>query len=726
VLSTRLQPPAVAGGVIRRERLLRLLEPDPAVRLTAVTAAGGFGKTTLLGTWSQDRDAAPVAWLTLDENDDDSTVLWTDVLSALRRVLPDLEIASSACSIPEADVPEIVPVELVNELTERGDVVLMLDDLHRLSSHESLESVAWLAQNAPAGFHLIVSSRTEPSLPLATLRAHGALVEIGGDDLAFTVDEAVAYLNRHHRMALDRADVERLVEHTEGWPTGIHLAALSLSDAGDRRRAARGFSGRNRFVREFLADEMLGGDAAGQDLLLGASVLDRFNGPLCDTALGLDSSHQGLARLAATNLFLTPLDDEGHWYRFHRLVGEFLQEELSMRRPGAAEAIHRRAYLWHREQGSLDEAIHHALCAGCYGEAAELMTAAWPGYATGGRHAIMMSRFDRLPPTRLWSDQRLLLAYAWMLVAAGRPAEARGVASVVEDMGDLSAGPLGDGFRSIECSLETVRGLMHDGHIGAAVASGRRAVELEPTGSPWRATACYGLGTGLYLSGSLDEADSWLAEAVRLGRADGRWLLTSSAMAIASLVAGDRLRLDDQAHLAEQSIAMAREHALERVAYAPSLALGTCLSAQGRVEEALEPLERCIDMIRGGRSAMQAFALIQLAGALWTAGSKRAAENARAEAAALIRSHEDPGALHERLELLTRGWANGRRARGALTDRERTILRMLKGTLSERDIGRELYLSRNTIHSHTMSIYRKLGVSSRAEAVQQAERARLV
>ena len=727
VVTTRLRPPPPVPGVVLRRRLLQLLDAEPAVRITAVTAAGGFGKTTLLGAWYERQRRTPVAWLTLDETDDDRTVLWTDVLAALRHALPDLEIAASACAIPEPDVPEIVPVELVNELSERGDAALVLDDFHRLSSADALESVAWLAQNGPPGFHLIVAGRVEPRLPLSALRAHGALTEIRAERLAFTTEEADAYLNGHHRLNLEPDDVERLVAQTEGWPAGIHLAALSLQDASDRRRAILGFTGRNRFVREFLADELLNGhEPAAQDLLLRSSALGRFSGPLCDATLGVRASQRSLEGLAATNLFLISLDDEDRSFRFHRLAGEFLADELETRRPGEAATIHGRAYRWHREQGSLDAAMHHALEAGCYSEAAELMVATWPHYATAGGHAAMLERFARLPDSVLWGDQRLLLAYAWVLTAAGRPVEAREAARAAEDMGNLQAGPLDDGFSSIAGSLATVRGLMHDGHSAAAVEDGRRAVELASAGSPWRATACYGLGTSLFLIGEPDEADRWLVEAIEVAIAQRRWLLASSSLAIASLLAGDRLRFEEQAALAEEAFAMAEEHALSRVAFAPQLAIGTSLLAGKRAADALVPLARCIDMVRDGRSSMHALGLIQFAAALHATGRRRAAEDARAEAAAVIASLEDPGMLPERLEVLTQEWASGRRAGTALTERERTILRMLKGTLSERDIGRELYLSRNTIHSHTMSIYRKLGVSSRAEAVRTAQRVRLL
>jgi LuxR family transcriptional regulator, maltose regulon positive regulatory protein len=727
VLTTRLRPPPAAPGAVPRVRLMQLLDTAPAVRLTAVTAAGGFGKTTLLGGWCERQARMPVAWLTLDEADDDPTVLWADLLAALRQALPDLEIAASACAIPDSDVPAIVPVELVNELSERGDAALVLDDLHRLSSGRALDSIAWLAQNGPPGFHLIVAGRTEPRLPLSAMRARGALTEIRAERLGLTVDEADAYLNGHHRLDLEPSEVALLVEQTEGWPAGIHLAALSMQGAGGGHRAVRGFTGRNRFVRDFLADEVLGAcDPPTQDLLLRSSVLGRFSGPLCDAALLLEGSQAALERLAAANLFVVPLDDEEGWYRFHRLAGEYLLAELERRRPGAAATIHSRAYDWHLERGSLDEAMHHALHAGRFAEAAQLMASRWPLYAADGRHALMLEMFDRLPAAAIRGDQRLLLAHSWTLTAAGRPAEAREAADAVEEMGGLQTGPLDDGFASVESSLATVRALMHDGHSAAAVESGRRAVELTPAGSPWRATACYGLGTGLFLSGALDEADRWLIEAVELALAHRRWLLASTSLGIASLLVGDQLRFDDQAVLAEQSHAMAEEHALDRVAFAPQLALGACLGAGERAEEALVPLARCIELVRDGRSSMHALALIHFASALHASGRRRAAADALGEAAAVIGSQEDPGALPERLELLTRGWANGRRADAALTERERTILRMLKGTLSERDIGRELYLSRNTIHSHTMSIYRKLGVSSRAEAVRQAQRARLL
>jgi LuxR family maltose regulon positive regulatory protein len=705
---------------------MQLLDAGPEIRLTAVTAAAGFGKTALLAAWYRRQIGMPVAWLALDEADDDRTVLWRDMLAALRQALPELELASSACAIPDRDVPEIVPVELVNELSERGDGAIILDDLHRLSSDEALESIAWLAEHSPPGFRVIVAGRTEPRLPLSTLRAHGALTEIRAAHLGFTVDEADEYLNGQKRLGLDQADVAWLVERTEGWPAGLHLAGLSLQDAGDRHRSLRAFTGRSRFVREFLGDVVLDGqDSASQDLLLRSSVLGRLSGPLCDAALLREGSQGELERVAGANLFLMPMEEEGR-YRFHRLAGEYLEGELELRRPGAAAPIHRRAYAWHREQGSPEEAVHHALRAGCTPQAAELLAAHWPHYATSGRYEVLLEQFDRLPGDALWADQRLLLAYAWALTAAGRPAEARAAVRVVESMGSLDAGPLDDGFASIESSLVTVRAMMHDGHCAAAVRDGRRAVELAAPGSPWRATACWALGTDLFLSGAHEDSERWLREGLELAMEQRRWLLAASSMAIASLVAADQGRFEEQVALAGQSVVLAEEHALGRVAFAPQLAMGACLSSESRFEEALAPLARCIELVGDGRSSMHALALIHFASALYASGRRAAAADARGEAAAVIASQDDPGVLPERLQQLTRGWSKGRRAGAALTERERMILRMLKGTLSERDIGRELYLSRNTIHSHTMSIFRKLGVSSRADAVRKAERARLI
>ena len=693
-------------------------------RLSLVACPAGFGKTTLLAAWREAEAARkPVAWLTLDEGDNDPVVLWSHVIEALRRACPAV-----ARSVPPhtvvAPVVDVVLPRLVNELDGQGEITLILDDFHRLSSVPARDSVAWFIDHAPPGFQLVLSTRTEPVLPVAALRAHGELLELRAGDLRFTSGEADAFLNGRLGLGLAPEDVEGLVEQTEGWPAGPYLAALSLQHAADRHAFVRSFGASSRHVVDFLVTEVLEAhDPPVQALMRRTSVLERLSGPLCDAVLEQQGSAAMLDALSRTNLFLVPLDDEGGWYRFHPLFAQLLRVELERREPGLAPALHRRAYAWHRDHGTTDEAIRHAIAAGAYAEAAELIQGLWISYANTCRYDTVLAWLRRLPEEILRGDVHLLLVQAWVLSLSARQEEAARAIAAVERLGDLGAGPLPDGFSSAEASLTMLRAGFPWGDIGAQLENGRRAAELEGPGSPWRPLACWAVGMGLYFRGEPDEADWWFAESAALAPASAQWLAGAASLAYRSLIAGERGRLDEQRALAEAAAEFMREHGTEELIGAVPLALGVSLAARGRPEEALPLIERGVALSRTfGQPIQLANALLSQAPVLRALGEHQRAADAIAEARSILDSCPDPGILAERLAALDRP-PQVRRVRSAdqeLTQRELRVLRLLHGDLSERDIGRELYVSHNTVHSHVRSIYRKLGVSSRAGALQRA------
>ena len=371
-------------------------------------------------------------------------------------------------------------------------------------------------------------------------------------DLRFTSEEADAFLNGRLGLGLTPEDVEGLVGKTEGWPAGLYLAALSLQHAADRSAFVRRFGGSNRHVLDFLVTEVLEAhDPPAQTLMLRTSVLERLSGPLCDAVMEQEGSAAMLGALSRTNLFLVPLDDEGGWYRFHHLFAQLLRVELEQREPGTAPALHRRAYAWHRDHGTTDEAIQHAIAAGAYAEAAELIQTSWIGHANTCRYDTVLAWLRRLPEDILSGDVQLLLVQAWVLSLSARREEAARAIAAAGRLGDLSTGPLPDGFSSAEASLTMLQAAFPWGDIGAQVENGRRAAVLEGPGSPWRPLACWAVGTGLYFRGELDEADRWFAESAALAPASAQWLAGEASLAYRSWIAGEQGRLDQQRVLAE-------------------------------------------------------------------------------------------------------------------------------------------------------------------------------
>ena len=697
LIATKLRPPATRDQVVARERLLEQLRAGSDRALTLVICPAGFGKTTLLAAWYQAETARrPVAWLTLDEADNDPVLLWSYLIEALRQVCPAVSLPEIPQMAEAACVTDVVLPRLVNELTGQGEVVLILDDFHRLSG-AALDSMAWFIEHAPSGLQLVLSTRVEPTLPLASLRARGELIELRLDDLRFTPGETDEFLNGRLGLGLERQDVEALVDRTEGWPAGLYLAALSLSrDSLSRDSLGRDSLGRDSLGRDSLGRDSLGRDSLGRDslgrdadrhdfvtrfvaspsryvndfleaevlqahdppaqtLMLRSSILGRLCGPLCDAVLEQQGSAVMLDELARTNLFLVPLDvspdispdDKGGWYRFHPLFAQLLRGELRRRAPGVIPALHRRAYSWHRDHGTTEEAIYHAIEAGEYAAAAGLVEATWGQYRNNGGYRTVLDWLGRFPDEILAGDIRLLLVEAWVLSWAARKKQAARAIAAAERLSESGAGPLPDGFSSVEASLTTLRAAFPWGDASAQLEYGLRATKLEGPGSPWRPMACWAVGMGLYLQGEFGAADRWFAESLILAPASQRWLEAGSALACRSLIAGEQGRPDDQRLLAETAVALIHEHGVENSCGEGWLALGASLAMRGRPEEALSPIERATAILRsGGQPTGLAMALLRQVPVLRAVGQRERAEAAIAEAEIrhrILSGSGDPG-----------------------------------------------------------------------------------
>jgi ATP/maltotriose-dependent transcriptional regulator MalT len=723
LVATKLQAPPVRDQLVGRDGLLERLSAGAGLRLTLVACPAGFGKTSLLTAWYRAEVAGrAMAWLTLDKDDNDPAVLWSYLLEALGRVCPDLGGAAQV----SAGLPVVELLRLVNALAEQSAVTLILDDFHLLTDGSARESIHWLVAHAPPNFQLVLSTRREPDLALATLRGHGDLLELRADDLRFTAEEADRFLNGRQLLGLTSADVDLLVERTAGWPAGLYLAALSLRRADDRHDLVTRFGASNRHVLDFLESEVMEAhDPADEDFMVRCSILDRLAGPLCDAVLELSGSAEALQRLSRSNLFLTPLDDQGDWYRFHPLFAQLLRVELERRDPGLAVDLHCRAFAWYREHGDTTEAVGHAIEAGMDAEAADLVAAAWFHYVNTGRNDTVLGWIERFPADVLDGDVRLLLTQAWTQSLSGRQAQAEDATARAERLVGLETAPLPDGFSSAEASLATLRGVFPWGNVQAAHGYALRALELEGQGSPWHAVASWAVALAQFSQGRHAEADALFTEAAALSSARGYWWVACTAVGYRSLIAGHAGRVEAQAQLAEEAMALAREHGIENNSAGPPMALGASLTARGRPAEALPILEQSVALARfQGQPILLVRTLRYLAETLAMLGEHDRSASASAEARSVLAACADPGLPAEMAASFERPGREGVKfVNGPLTHREFTVLTLLAGDLSEADIARELFVSHSTVHSHVKSIYRKLGVSSRAEALERARAA---
>ena len=730
LIATKLHPPLVRDQVVPRERLLERLRAGSGLGLSLVACPAGFGKTTLLAAWREVEAARrPVGWLTLDKGDNDPVVLWSYVIEALRRACPALGLPTPPQMAKAASIVRTVLPRLVNELDDLGEVTLIVDDFHLLSDGAARQSLAWFIDHAPQSFQLVLSTRTEPDLPLAALRAHGELLELRADDLRFTSGEADAFLNGRLGLGLAPEEVDGLVERLEGWPAGLYLTALSLQRAADRHAFVTKLEASSRHVIDFLETEVLQAhDPPMQALMLRSSVLDRLSGPLCDTVLDQTRSASMLDELARSNLFLIPLDEEGGWYRFHPLFARLLRVELERLEPDTAAVLHRRAYAWYRDHGMTGEAISHAIAAGAHAEAAGLIEASWAGYANDCRYDTVLAWVRQLPEETQSGDVRLLVIKAWLLSLSGKQEEAGQVIAAIERLAEPGGEARPAGFGSVKAALTMLRAVFPWGDVGAQLDNGRRAAQLEGPGSRWRPVACWAVGMGLYFGGEFGEADRWFAQSAALAPASAQWLAGASSLAYRSLIAGEQGRLDDQQLLAEQATELAREHGIDEVAGEVPLARGVSLAACGKPEEAQPLIERGAAFMRSrGQPNEVAMALLHQGSVLLALGERERSLAVIAEARFILEACPDPGILAGRLKACEPGpRPDAGSADEKLTTRELRVLRLLASELSERDIGQELYVSHNTVHSHVRSIYRKLGVSSRTQALRRIRELRLL
>jgi LuxR family transcriptional regulator, maltose regulon positive regulatory protein len=536
LLETKLHIPRWRRSLVARPRLSERLSRGAESALTLVSAPAGFGKTTLLAEWLAVAAAGErsVAWLSLDQRDNDPALFWTYLVAALNTGVPG--VGSGALSVLQPPQPpnEAGLVALLNDLDAiSNDVVLVLDDYHVIDARDVQDGMAFLLEHLPPQIHLVIASRTDPPLPLARLRGRGELAEIRAADLRFTPGEAAAYLNEVMGLGLTAADVAALEGRTEGWIAALQLAALSMQGREDVSAFIDGFAGDDRYIVDFLAEEVLQRQPGHvQHFLLQTSILDRLSGPLCDAVTGQDGGKAKLAALERGNLFLVPLDDRRQWYRYHQLFADVLHVRLRDEQPDDVPDLHRRASGWHEQNGEPSEAIRHALAAGDFGRAADLIELAIPAMRRNRQEAAVLGWLELLPDEVVRVRPVLSVGFAGTLLAGG---EYEGVEARLRDaerwLGEATGGTgTGEGsqapaaemvvvddaeFRRLPAEIELYRAAqaLIRGDGSGTVRHARRSLELSPADDHLgRASAAALMGLASWASGDLEAGYSGYAE----------------------------------------------------------------------------------------------------------------------------------------------------------------------------------------------------------------------
>jgi LuxR family maltose regulon positive regulatory protein len=426
LLTTKLTPSVPRARLVTRPRLLEQMDAGLGTPLTLIAAPAGSGKTTLLGAWCAtlpDRDVR-VSWVSLDTGDNDPSRFWRYVLAALERSIPGVsEEAMGLLEPPRPADIETVLTALLNALTALpGDVVLVLEDYHLITAGVVHESVAYLLEHLPPRIHVVLTTRTDPPLPLARLRAGGLVTELRTADLRFTVEEATTFLTEVMGLPLQEEEICVLEQRTEGWIVGMQLAGLSLSgrSAGEVSAFIAAFTGSHRHVVDYLTDEVLARCPEPlQDFLLRTAILDRMNASLCaflrygeTNEAGVRATQELLEELESSNLFVVPLDDHREWYRYHHLFADAMRHRLRHRRPDLMSSLHERASDWFENRGLVREAIGHAVQAGAFERAARLIERAAPRLHAGGARLTVEDWLTALPAEVVETRPRLAIMSA--------------------------------------------------------------------------------------------------------------------------------------------------------------------------------------------------------------------------------------------------------------------------------------------------------------------------
>jgi LuxR family transcriptional regulator, maltose regulon positive regulatory protein len=725
---SKLRRPPARPGTVHRPSLIERLARDDSRPIVSVVAPAGYGKTTLLSQWAE-RNGHAFAWVSVDEADNDPKVLLTYVAEALDAVQPIGGRVFDALASPASSVPGTVVPRLGAALAAMTTpVVLVLDDVHTLHNSACRAALSVLAEHVPTGSRLALAGRNEPPLRIARLRAEGRITEIGAGDLSLTCDEASSLL-RAAEVVLGADDVAELHRRTEGWPVGLYLAALCLREGGSLGSAAISASGDHRFVSEYVESEFLVRISQRQRVFLTqTAVLEQMCGPLCEAVLDLPGSATSLASLARSNLLLVPLDQRGQWYRYHHLFRDVLLAQLERQDPGLIPVLRRRAAGWYLRNGMDEDALEYSMAAGDVDEAARLVQKLWLSADRQGRGATLQRWFR-------WLEHRggieghpmLAVLAAYVSEMTSRPAEAERWADVVDRW------PYRDTARPLDPVAEAWAAVLR-----ASLC--RRGVEQMRADADEAARRCAeeGIlapaatllqGIARILCGDRDGGDTYLEDAVTGTEEVGAHENLAFALCERSLVAMARGEWNRAGALAVQAGTVLRRAGIEDSRATPLLCAVRAQVALHRgnvpaVRRELATAQRLRHLLTYALPHVAVQARIELIRVHLALADLAGARTVMREVDDLLRRRPDLGTLVGEAEALraqlSRQRGGGSPGASALTAAELRVVPLLATHLTSAEIAAELFVSVHTVKSQQASLYRKLGTSSRSQAISRA------
>ncbi len=540
LLRTKLFIPSPRPDFVPRPRLIQRLAEGLQGKLTLLSAPAGFGKTTLLSEVISTLNQ-PVAWVSLDKEDNDPVRFWSYFITALQTVHAGIgQKALSALQASQIPHIESILTSLINEITEvPDDINIVLDDYHMIKAEPVQSATAFLLEHMPSQLHLVIATRIDPPFPLPLLRGRGQLTELRTADLRFTFDETRAFFNKTMNLGLSEENVTTLEDRTEGWIASLQMAAISMQGRNDVSEFVSAFSGTDHYIMDYLAEEVLDRQEERiQTFLLKTSILDRLSGPLCDAVIEQDNSQEMLDQLEAINLFLVPLDDEGKWFRYHHLFADLLRDHLAKVYPDDVPIdLHLRASKWFEHEALMNEAIHHALEASDFERAAKLIETIAMPMLTKSKLSQFQGWLDRLPYELITAHPWLCLSCAIINLSAGRMDAGISLLQTLEStLSDAEEACLSEtipDYEAIRSLVMSIRAIMPSGKgdTKRTIELCQEAFEFLPDDDLIvHCMLAFHLGIAHAMRGELTSASHYLAEANTYGQSAGNFYIALIAM----------------------------------------------------------------------------------------------------------------------------------------------------------------------------------------------------
>ena len=648
-LTTKLHVPPARADRVPRPHLTERLNAGLTAqsggftrKLTLICAPAGFGKTTLAAEWLSKADE-PVAWLSLDEGDNDPVRFFTYLVAALQSVDPTIGRAAQAMlRSPQPPPQQALISTLINDLAASpGSCILVLDDYHLIHTLPIHQLLTFLLEHQPPSLHLTIVSREDPPMPLSRLRAQGHVAEIRQDDLRFRADEADHLLRHIMRLQLSASDVAALHERTEGWIAGLQLAALSLRGRDDVPEFVDSFTGSHRFVLDFLMEEVFQRQPPDvRDFLLRTSILDRLTAPLCDAVAGRDDSFELLLNLDHANLFVVPQDESRQWYRYHRLFADLLRHRLErVETRDAVARLHGEASRWYEQEGHQSDAIRHALAGSEWQRAGSLILRAADAMLRRGEVATLLEWCRALPEEELRGHLELYVAFGWALILTSELEPAESVLAEAARLARETLDPEEEATVLLDITSAQAFVARTRGDDARTIELSRRALSLLPPEElAGRSVVAVNLGIAHWSSGQLAEAEQALREAEEAAAQSRNHYARLTAIAFLGAVRGAQGRLHEAAEWLRQAIRVGAGSPPAALAHDT---LGALLYEWNDLEAAAKQLERGVEPVgRSGNVEIRIGGCRIRARLRQARGDEGGALEALEEAHALAREHD--------------------------------------------------------------------------------------